>query len=498
MPLIPINIPPGVVRNGTQFQVGTAGRWFDANLVRWSAGVMAPVGGWERRDSTVISGALRDLFAWRDNTQGRRLAIGSNEGLFVSTGGSTVVNITQTGFTAGRVDAISGFGYGFGPYGALSYGTARPDPGGALIGAAGWQFDNWGENLIALAPHDGRIVEWALDPATAAAVVANAPIDNRGTFVTPARHLVALGAGGDVRRVEWSSREDNTLWTPASTNTAGGFNLQTNGSIQAAIKVRGQTLILTTEDVHVMNFVGSPFVYGRERVSNAGGTGSPRSLIGFRGGAAWFAEDGFYLFDGAVRKLPSDVEDFVLSDINEQQFSKVIGGDNKEFSELWWFYPQSGFQEPNRYVAWNYRDNHWTIGALERTAYQTPGVYDKPILAATDGFVYNHEVGFAANGTPLEDQRFAESGASDIGNGDRVMIVTKLIPDEKTQGETQAVFKTRFVPNGPETTHGPFTLTDYTDVRFTGRQVALRIEGVADTDWRVGIPRIEAKEGGLR
>ena len=498
MPLISLDIPPGVVRNGTQFQVGVAGRWFDANLIRWNAGVMAPVGGWRRRDSPTVAGALRDLFAWRDNSEQRRLAIGSNEGLFVSEGGTVLVDITPTGFLAGRVDAIQGLGYGSGSYGALSYGTARPDPGGALLSAAGWQFANWGENLIAVAPHDGRIVEWALDPLVAAEVVANAPVDNRGVLVTPERHLVALGAGGDSRRVQWSSRENNTLWAPASTNTAGSFSLQTNGSIQAAVNVRGQTLILTTQDVHVMNFVGSPFVYGRERVSNAGGTGSPRSLIGFRGGAAWFAEDGFYLFDGAVTKLPSDVEDFVLSDINEQQFSKVVGGDNKEFSELWWFYPQSGFQEPNRYVAWNYRDNHWTIGSLERTAYQTPGVFDKPILAATDGFVYDHEVGFTANGGMIGPFRFAESGAVDIGNGDRVMIVTKLIPDEKTQGDTRVQFKTRFVPNGPETTHGPFTLTDYTDVRFTGRQLALRVESMSDSDWRVGIARLEAKEGGLR
>lgn len=498
MPFVPLDIPPGVVRNGTQFQIGTAGRWFDANLVRWSAGVMAPVGGWNRRDADSVAGARRDLYAWRDNVANQRLAIGSNEGLFVATGGTTVVDVTPTGFVAGRVDAVLGLGYGFGPYGAVSYGTVRPDPGGAFFDAAGWQLDNWGENLIAMAPHDGRIVEWALDPNTSAQVITNAPVDNLGVFVTPERHLVALGAGGDSRRVAWSSREDNTLWTPAQTNTAGGFNLQTNGSIQAAINVRGQTLILTTEDVHVMNFVGSPFVYGRERVSNAGGTGSPRSLIGFRGGAAWFAEDGFYLFDGSVRKLPSEVEDFVLSDLNELQFSKVVGGDNKEFSELWWFYPQSGFSEPNRYVVWNYRDNHWTIGSLERTAFQTPGVFDKPILAATDGFVYDHEVEFTANGATIGSQRFAESGAIDLGNGDRVMLATKLIPDEKTQGETQAVFKTRFVPNGPEETHGPFTLTDYTDVRFTGRQAALRIEGVADTNWRVGIPRLEAKEGGLR
>jgi hypothetical protein len=36
-----------------------------------------------------------------------------------------------------------------------------------------------------------------------------------------------------------------------------------------------------------------------------------------------------------------------------------------------------------------------------------------------------------------------------------------------------------------------------TDVRFTGRQVRMRINGTA-TDWRVGIPSLDMKPGGLR
>jgi hypothetical protein len=36
-----------------------------------------------------------------------------------------------------------------------------------------------------------------------------------------------------------------------------------------------------------------------------------------------------------------------------------------------------------------------------------------------------------------------------------------------------------------------------TDVRFTGRQIRMRINGTA-ADWRVGIPRLDMKPGGLR
>jgi hypothetical protein len=93
---------------------------------------------------------------------------------------------------------------------------------------------------------------------------------------------------------------------------------------------------------------------------------------------------------------------------------------------------------------------------------------------------------------------YAESGPISLGNGDQVMKVTNLIPDEQTQGQVNVSFKTRFHPNDTETTHGPFTLTSPTDVRFTGRQVRIKVQGVGDTNWRSGVMRIEARNGGRR
>lgn len=93
---------------------------------------------------------------------------------------------------------------------------------------------------------------------------------------------------------------------------------------------------------------------------------------------------------------------------------------------------------------------------------------------------------------------FAESGPIALGAGDQVMAATMLIPDEKTQGEVTATFKTRFHPNDTEREYGPYTMANPTDVRFTGRQVAMRVTGAANTSWRVGIPRLDVKAGGLR
>ena len=78
------------------------------------------------------------------------------------------------------------------------------------------------------------------------------------------------------------------------------------------------------------------------------------------------------------------------------------------------------------------------------------------------------------------------------------MSVVELIPDEKTQGDVSAKFKTRFYPNGEEREFGPFTMSNPTSVRFQGRQVRMRVEGAEDADWRVGIMRLDARQGGRR
>ena len=78
------------------------------------------------------------------------------------------------------------------------------------------------------------------------------------------------------------------------------------------------------------------------------------------------------------------------------------------------------------------------------------------------------------------------------------MVVTGMIPDEKTQGDVQVKFKTRFYPNDTEREYGAYSMANPTSVRFTGRQIRMRIETKTLSDWRVGNNRLEVQAGGKR
>jgi hypothetical protein len=200
------------------------------------------------------------------------------------------------------------------------------------------------------------------------------------------------------------------------------------------------------------------------------------------------------VYDGGVRSLPSTVGDFVFNNLNEAQRSKVYGVLNSKFSEVVWFYPSNNSGENDSYVTYNYKEKFWTIGSLVRTAGADVGEFIYPNYVGADGYVYEHEVGFDYDNATV----FAESGPVEIGQGDRVAVAKNLIPDEKTQGDVTATFRTRSYPNAAETEHGPYTLSNPTSVRFQGRQISMRVTGERQTDWRVGVMRLDVVPGSAR
>lgn len=490
--LVPLELPPGVFKNGTDLMAKD--RWTDASLVRFYESSARPIGGWQSKADISPARVIRSMFGWRDNSGSRLAAFGSSSELYVLQTNGTVSDITPAGLTSGFESATINTGYGGDNYGEDAYGTPRDDAAN-YSEATVWSLDNWGENLVGCNAFDGRIYEWTGNPANPATVVSNAPTGCEGLVATEERFLFALGAGNDPRKIQWSDQEDNTTWTPLPTNQAGDIQLQTLGGVMQGLRTRGQTVLLTDVDAHTATFIGGSAVYSFERVGDACGVISRQAGVAADGTAYWMGQRGFFTYNGgAVEPIPSEVSDYVFTNINRDQASLIWSVTNAQFGEVWWFYPSEQSNEIDSYVIYNYREGHWNIGMLERTAGIDQGVFRYPTMVSTDGMAYDHEFGFNHGGeTP-----YAESGPIMIGTGDRVMVVTDLIPDEETRGQVTVTLKTRFYPNGDEYEYGPYTIDAPTSVRVTGRQIRMRAEGVGNDDWRVGIMRVDAKEGARR
>ena len=491
MAYIPLQIPPGVYKNGTDYQ--SKGRWNYANLVRWFEGTIRPVGGWRKRTTDQLAGKARGFINWRDNSNNRRIAIGTHTKLYHLSESNTLTDITPTSFTTGDADAVLKIGYGYSTYGSFAYGVPRPDTG-SFTAATTWSLDTWGEYLVGCSSKDGKLVEWQLNTANDAVAITNAPTSNTGLITTQERFLFALGAGGNPRKVQWCDQENNTVWTAAATNQAGDFELTTIGSLMCAKRTRGATILFTDVDVHVATYIGPPYVYSFERIGSSCGVISKQAVAATDNSCIWMSNSGFWVYDGFVKPLASDVGDYVFTNLNTQQASKVYSVHLSTYGEIWWFYPSAASNENDSYVTYNYREGHWAIGTLDRTCGTDRGIFSNPLLVSSDGYIYEHEVGYAYDSQTL----FAESGPIELGVGDRVLSLNGLVPDEKTLGDVKARFATKFYPTGTKYDYGPYTMANPTSFRITGRQIAVKLEGNTLSDWRVGTIRFDGKLGSLR
>jgi hypothetical protein len=436
----------------------------------------------------------RGIIAWEDLSGDRRVGVGSFSNLYSTSASGTTTDITPAGFTSGSEKALVNTGFGGGFFGTGTFGTERADTGN-FAEATTWALDNWGEYLVACSSSDGKLYEWQLDTGTAAAVISNAPVNNLSLLVSAERFLFALGAGGNPRKVQWSDRENNTLWTAADTNEAGDIELQTAGQIMCGLKVRGQSLILTDQDAHSSTYQGPPFVYAFERVGQSCGIISRKAAISVDAGAFWMGQEGFFSYSGGtVQELPCDVVDYIFGDLNRSQASLIHAVPMAQHGEIWWFYPSGSSNECDRYVALDYKEGHWILGQIDRTCGVGRGVFKYPLWADSLGNLWEQEVGLSYGGAAI----FAESGPISLGVGDQVMSATSLIPDESTQGDVTVTFKTRFHPNDVERSYGPYSMANPTDVRFTGRQIRQRIDGARLANWRVGTNRLRVTPGGER
>lgn len=455
-------------------------------------------------------GTTRKMIAWLPNDAAPPfLALGTNTSALVFSTG-TLTDITPSSFDEGAVDTENESGqYGVGPYGVGNYGEGDPLQSGD-VEAGSWQFDIFGQYLVGVHNIDGRLLVWDLMsaemevpdgdyPDAGATVSGTVPVNNSGVVVTAERFVFLLGADNDPRLVAWPSRETLTDWVPSDTNSAGNFPLPGNGIILCGLRGAKSTLIWTSEDLFEAQYIGGTLIYSFRQVGQKCGSVSRHAATTVDGKGYWMDFGAFFCYDGTVRPLPCDVADAVFKDFNKTQAAKVFAMPMARYGEIWWFYPSAASQEPDRYVVYNYRENHWTISPMAtRTAGIDRGAGgDYPIMANADALFF-HERGSDHDGA---DTPFLESGPLELG--DRVMNIHGLVPDEATAagqelGSTELRLITSSRPDSVETTHGPYTLSARTNLRKNARIVRVRHTEIQAGDWRIGEPALEVSPGGLR
>jgi len=445
------------------------------------------------------------------------------------TGGSSTVAAYQ--INTGLDTTISGNGWNAGTWGRGTWNSATD------LSASGqtlrlWSHDNFGEDLL-INDRDGNIYYWNKTDGTGvrAQVLSSltnsdgAPTSGKIVLVSDvSRHVIVFGCDPensteqDPLLVRFGSQESLITWSAAATNTAGDLRIGSGSEIIAAIETKQQIIIFTDVSLHAMQFLGPPFTFGINMVSDNLTIMSPLSAINVEDTIFWMGQEEFYSYSGSVQRLACTVRDFIFSDFNFLQKEKVTAATNTAFGEVWWFYPSASSQENDKYVVFNYQQNVWYYGDMARTVWMDRGINADPIAAGTDHYLYSHESGFDDGSTEPATAlaAFIESSQIDMGDGDHFLFMTRMVPDVTFRNSTAAspaatmTLQARNYPGGlylqtqakavTRTSTVPIEQwTNQVNVRLRGRAFSLKVAS-SDTGvgWRLGTPRVDIRPDGRR
>jgi len=498
-----------------------------SGAVSLGGNITADVLNQEYQIATIIDEDSYTIEA-KDTSGDTVLADGSDTG----NGGASVVGAYQ--INTGNEIEVPFSGWGAGRWGTGTWGTG----GTTLAPMRIWSQSNFGEDLF-FAHRGGVPLYWD----------ASSGVGTRGVYVSSLggasdvptivnlafvsdifRFAFCFGAndlGGsalDPMLIRWSDQEDVANWTPAATNQAGSLRLSEGTEIVDAIQARQEVLVWTDSALYGLQYLGAPEVWGAQLLGSNITIASPNAAVYSNNIAYWMGTSKFYYYDGTVKTLPCDVRSYVFDDFNQGQADQVVCGSNEQFDEIWWFYCSAEATQNDRYVVYNYVENVWYYGTMSRSAWIDSDLRDYPIAATYSNNLVYQEYGVDCNelGSANPIVATITSAQFDLDDGDRFMLINRMLPDMTFTGSTAdspaATMTLNPLENSGSGRYDPASVggnssatvtrtavvpvEEFTGQVFTrvrGRQMSIKIESTElGVTWKLGAPRMDMRPDGRR
>ena len=132
----------------------------------------------------------------------------------------------------------------------------------------------------------------------------------------------------DPLLIRFSDQENVLDWRPTTTNTAGDLLVGSGSKIVTAIETRQQILVFTDVSLHAMQYIGPPFTFGINMISENITIRSPISVAAVEDTVYWMGKNEFYVYNGGVQTLPCSVRDYVFQTSTQVQAEKCFASVN--------------------------------------------------------------------------------------------------------------------------------------------------------------------------
>jgi hypothetical protein len=453
--LIPLEIPPGIVR--TDSPNAAKGRFTDGDKVRFYKGKPEKWSGWVRFVPEALLGICRGAVSWSNKYGNTNAAFGTHLKLYALAGDDALTDITpiRTTVTLGA----DPFETENGSHAVIVTHTTHGADNGDYVtfddatAVGGITID--GEyQIVSVVDPDHYIIEHS----TAATSDATG-----GGAVVEAAYQINVGTTGGVVGLGWGAGK----WGASTWSTPRADGIPT--------EIRFWSVVEYGNDLMASPY-GKTIYFWEEATDDRAETLS--------GAPAY------------CRAMFVTGERFV--------FALGAGADGTTPMTVRWHYCSTGHTEPDSYVDVTLDGVYsWTVGTLERTGGTPYRSAESSMLLVDDaGVVYSHGTGVDADGEAMES--YITFGLYAIERSESNVDVMGLVPDCQRQvGDLTYEIYTKERPNSPSIRDEQIVTMAPTDeigdCRVEGRHFGMTVRSnVRGGDYRLGIVNLEIGRNGAR
>jgi hypothetical protein len=342
--------------------------------------------------------------------------------------------------------------------------------------------------------------------------------------------------------VKWSHPADAgavpSSWDETDATKLAGEQIlpDEGGAVVDCLQLRGSNIIYKEDATWIMNYIGGQLVFSFDLLYNNSGILTKNCAVEFHGRHFVVTQDDVIIHDG--QSAPQSVAN---RKVREMLFSAMdSSAKNQTFvyyheveNEIWVCYPEEGYNNCNKALAWNTNDGSWTIRTLPNVHHiasapftiggstglnwddyadnwddQNAGwaenpygnpILEQPVAASADTDLYQLDAGNQAAGTNVTC--YIQRESIPLGNHQRVSMVKSVRP--MMEGDAVSIRVGSQMNTEDAITWSPkYTFdpsTDYKiDCRVTGRLHSIRIESEADVEWALQGYQLEYEDHGRR
>lgn len=245
----------------------------------------------------------------------------------------------------------------------------------ALSDEENWEFQKWGEKLIAV----------AIDEPPQIITLAGSNFADLAGSPPKARHIAVinnfvvlanLNEGGTLKpqKVRWSAIDDETDWTASATTQSDSQELKSDagsgGGFIMGITGGEWGNIFQEYSIWRMTYVGSgQGIFQIEEVLPGVGTPAKNSITQEGRYTHFLSQEGFVqLIDGFQIKYigKEKIDATFFADVNDRYMHRIVGGSDPTSAIVSWIYPSTSSSDgtPDKIICYNWFTERWTHGAI--------------------------------------------------------------------------------------------------------------------------------------